>query len=130
MGAALVFGAADALQLRLQSYAAIPQEVWLAVALVGLAYLVVTRLPGRAGRRPPGRPGGPARPVSVVGTAVTVGVVIAAVVLYAIEPEWQFPPQFWLALPYVFALMALAGVVGNTRMPSALATAYRRASDV
>ena len=37
MGAALVFGAADALQLRLQSYAAIPRQVWLAIAVVAVA---------------------------------------------------------------------------------------------
>ena len=44
MAAALVFGAADALQLRLQSYESIPREVWLAMAMVAAAALVVARV--------------------------------------------------------------------------------------
>jgi simple sugar transport system permease protein len=117
MGAALVFGAADALQLRLQSYAAIPREVWLAVTVVALVYLVVTRMR----RRPEGG--------SVVGTVVGLAVAGIGIVLFVLEPDWQFPPQLWLTLPYVFALLALAGLVGRVRMPSALATPYRRGDE-
>jgi simple sugar transport system permease protein len=117
MGAALVFGAADALQLRLQSYAAIPPEVWLALAMVALAYLAVTRVRRRdlAG--------------SVVGTVGGLAVAGVGIVLFVLEPDWQFPPQLWLTLPYVFALLALAGLVGRVRMPSALATPYRRGDE-
>jgi simple sugar transport system permease protein len=114
MAAALVFGAADALQLRLQSYAAIPRQVWLAIALIAAAYLVWDRVGGRDRR------------VSVVGSGIAVGALVTGVALFLVEPHWQFPPQLWLTLPYVFALLALAGVVGRARMPSALTTVYRR----
>jgi simple sugar transport system permease protein len=114
MGAALVFGAADAVQFRLQSYAAIPRQVWLAVALIVLAYLAATRLRGRG------------RPASIGATVISIAAIGAGVILFVIHPHWQFPPQLWLTLPYVFALLALAGLVGRARMPSALATAYRR----
>jgi ABC-type uncharacterized transport system permease subunit len=38
MAACLVFGGMDALQFRLQSYEFIPRQVWLAVAIVAIAY--------------------------------------------------------------------------------------------
>ena len=46
-----------------------------------------------------------------------------------VAPEWHFPSQLWLTLPYVFALMALAGFVGRVRMPTSLAMAYRRGGE-
>jgi general nucleoside transport system permease protein len=114
MGAALVFGAADALQLRLQSYESIPRQVWLAIALVGVAYLVSIHIRDRS------------RAAPITGTVVGLAAVGVGLALFVIRPDWQFPPQLWLTLPYVFALLALAGLVSRARMPSALATVYRR----
>jgi simple sugar transport system permease protein len=117
LAAALVFGAADALQLRLQSYATIPREVWLAVAILAAGHLLVTHLRPLRGMRSAG------------GTVIGVAVAIAGVVLFLVGPDWHFPPQMWLTLPYVLALLALAGLVGRVRVPAALATAYRRGAD-
>ena len=50
------------------------------------------------------------------------------VVLAVVEPKWNLPPQIWLMLPYVIAILVLAGFVGRTRVPSALGIPYRRAS--
>jgi ABC-type uncharacterized transport system permease subunit len=118
MAACLVFGGMDALQFRLQSYEFIPRQVWLAVALIALAYLAVTRL-----RR---------RRASVGAGGVVVGSAVAAVgvLLFVVAPQWSFPSQLWLAMPYVFALLALAGLVGRVRMPSSLAVPYLRGGEV
>jgi simple sugar transport system permease protein len=114
LGACMVFGAADALQVRLQAYANIPREVWLVVGLVSLVYAVWTRVGGRPGSR------------SWVGTSMGVAVLGVGIGLYAAAPKIHFPPQLWLTVPYLLALLALAGLVGRVRMPTSLALAYRR----
>jgi ABC-type uncharacterized transport system permease subunit len=113
VAACLVFGAADALQLRLQAYATIPRQVWLIVALVALAYILMRFRPGEV------RPSW--------GTLAGAGAVAAAgVILFATSPRIDFPSQLWLTMPYALALLALAGLVGRVRMPTALAIPYRR----
>jgi simple sugar transport system permease protein len=114
LAACLVFGAADALQLRLQAYASIPRQVWLVVALIAVAYVVATRLGSSAAVR------------SWLGLAMGIVVSGVAIWLFAAAPQVHFPPQLWLTVPYLLALLALAGLVGRVRMPSALATPYRR----
>lgn len=110
-GACLVFAGANAMQLRLQGED-VPAAVWIAVALVaGVALALKLRQPGT-------------RPVRASGWA---GVVIAgAVVLAVAQPSFTLPSELWLALPYVVALLAVAGLVGRVRMPSALAIPYER----
>jgi ABC-type uncharacterized transport system permease subunit len=117
LGACLVFGAADALQLRLQAEAIVPRQVWLAVALVAVAYLVFTRW-----RRSTDRSHARALVGGLIPTAV-------GVTLFALAPRWHFPSQLWLTMPYVLALLALAGFVGRVRMPSAIAIPYRRGGE-
>ena len=114
LAACLVFGAADALQLRLQAYAFIPRQVWLVVAVIAVAYVVATRIGTRAAVR------------SWLGLAIGVAVTGVAVGLFAAAPEIHFPLQLWLTVPYLLALLALAGLVGRVRMPAALAIPYRR----
>ncbi len=112
--ACLVFGAADALQLRLQAYPTLPREVWALIALIALAYAVYVLARKAAGRsRLPGL---------VLGTVV-IGV---SLWLFAVPPHVSFPSQLWLAVPYVAAILALAGVVGRSRAPSALSVPYIR----
>ena len=62
----------------------------------------------------------------VVGLAITA----VGVLLFVAAPQWSFPSQLWLAMPYVFALLALAGLVGRVRMPSSLAVPYLRGGEV
>jgi ABC-type uncharacterized transport system permease subunit len=113
LGASLVFGGADALQLRLQSLGGVPSEVWILVAAVGVAMLAWQ-----------------ARAKPLMSTTAVVGSVLAAggIVLAIVEPAIDPPSQIWLMFPYLMALIVLAGLVGRTRMPSALGVPYHRAS--
>lgn len=111
LAACLVFGAADALQLRLQSQPFVPHEVWLALSLVGLLYLARCLATGRVARR------------QWFAALVLVG---AGLALFSLAPRLVLPSQLWRALPYAVTLAVLAGVVGHGRMPSSLAVPYRR----
>ena len=111
--ACLVFGAADALQLRLQAIGGVPAAVWIAVAVV-IAITVAVRL--RSKQRPRPR-----------GIAIAAVLVAGAIVLALINPSWHIPGELWLTLPYVLTLLVLLGSVGVTRMPTALGVPFRRA---
>jgi simple sugar transport system permease protein len=118
LAACLVFGAGDALQLRLQAEATVPRQVWLAIGLVAVAWIVATRVGRRERLR--ASPG-----------ALAAGLLVAGIggSLFAIDPAWHFPSQLWLTLPYLLALLALAGLVGRVHMPSSLAIPYRRGGE-
>jgi general nucleoside transport system permease protein len=115
LAACLIFGGADALQLRLQAQESIPREVWVVLAAIpalALVYAVVRR---RVSKIEP--------PDVVVGGTVT----LAGTVLAVIRPQWSVPGQLWLTMPYVVAILVLAGFVGRTRLPAALGVPFRRA---
>jgi general nucleoside transport system permease protein len=115
LGACLLFGGADALQLRLQVQHTIPREVWIvaaAIPLLALAYVVARHRLARIGRAD-----------VVVGGSV----LILATTLAVIRPAWSIPSQLWLTLPYVVTILVLAGFVGRSRLPAALGQPYRRA---
>jgi simple sugar transport system permease protein len=63
---------------------------------------------------------------TAVGIAVGAAIAVAGAALFAVDPHFAAPAQLWLAVPYVLALLALAGLVGRVRMPSALAQPYLR----
>jgi ABC-type uncharacterized transport system permease subunit len=111
-GACLFFAGTNALQLQLQARDAVPGAVWAAVALVALVYLAI-RL-----RRPATRSW---RSAGSAGLVVALGAGLAL-----LRPSVSLPAELWLALPYVIALLALAGLVGRVHMPSALGVAYDR----
>lgn len=114
LGACLVFGASEALQLRLQAEESVPVSVWIALAAVGAAFLLWQSYAWQRGRRD--------RPSPVIpGVVIVVGVVLAV-----IAPSISIPSQLWLALPYVLALLALAGLAGRAELPRALGVPYRR----
>jgi general nucleoside transport system permease protein len=115
VGACLVFGAADALQLRLQTATAIPGQVWVALLLIPIlvyAYRFARR------RKPSAN-----REALALGAATCVAFGVLAIV----QPSWQVPQSIWLMLPYVITLVALAGTAGRARLPGALGRPYRRA---
>jgi general nucleoside transport system permease protein len=114
--ACLVFAGTNAMQLRLQDEASVPPTVWVVVAIVvGAALAWRLREPQQHLARATG----------------WAGVVVAvALVLAVVRPAFTLPSELWLALPYVVALLAVAGLVGRVRMPSSLGTPYQReASD-
>jgi simple sugar transport system permease protein len=108
--ACLLFGSADALQLRLQAGGSVPAEIWLLIAGVAAAYLL-RRL--AVARR--------VMPVAVAGA-----ICAAAIALAVSSPQISLPNQLWLALPFLLALAALAGAAARVRMPAALTLPYRR----
>jgi simple sugar transport system permease protein len=116
LGACLVFGGADALQLRLQAENSIPRQVWIVLMLIPIVVMAYIVLRGRAGRL--------VRADGIVGGSVF----LAGLVLTVIAPHWSVPSQFWLMLPYVITLVVLAGIVGRTRLPAALGLPYRSAA--
>lgn len=115
LGACLVFGGADALQLRLQAATTVPRQVWVALALIPVIVFAYRCVRTRTWRRTPG------------GLAFGGGILLLGVVLAIVGPKWNIPSQFWLMLPYVITLVVLAGAVGRTRLPAALGLPYRRA---
>jgi general nucleoside transport system permease protein len=116
--ACLVFGAADALQLRLQSQPVVPREVWLAPAVLGLIFL--------AGRLARFRFKVTAVSLRPVAALVALAAVVAGLAAFAMAPRLVLPSQLWRALPYAVTLAVLASVAGRGRIPAALATPYRR----
>lgn len=118
--AALVFGGADALQLRLQAETDIPRQVWMAFVVVAVVVAVVSSW---SSLRRDARLGS-----TVLG--VSTAVVVAGLVLFALAPSWSFPSQLWLATPFVVTLVALAGAAGSVRAPAAITIPYLRDRDV
>ncbi|MCW2959156.1 MAG: putative ABC-type transport system permease component, partial [Solirubrobacterales bacterium] len=102
IGASLVFGAADALQLRLQGHH-VSQAVWMVLALLVIAVLVMA---WQRRRRTPVEQRGPASPSRLaLGATLSMAAVVTSVWLAAAAPAWELPPQLWLAAPYVVSLV-------------------------
>jgi simple sugar transport system permease protein len=114
LGACLVFGGADALQLRLQTEHTVPRQVWIALLLIPL--IVYGWHLARTRRLSIGLTG-----MAFGGSILAIGVVLAAV-----GPNWTIPSELWLTLPYVITLVVLAGAGGRSRMPAALGLPYQR----
>jgi ABC-type uncharacterized transport system permease subunit len=113
--ASLALGAADALQLRLQAEPAVPRAVWLVLAVAAAAY-AASSFRTAHGRQ---------RPIRVLVS--TLGWFGVGLGLFFAAPQWHFPPQLWLALPYIFALVVLSRAVRRVRTPTALTVPYVRA---
>jgi simple sugar transport system permease protein len=123
IGASLVLGAADALQLRLQGHHVSP-AVWTLLALLVVAMVALT---WQRRRRSAVVPRGPAAPYRVVAGVIGSTVAVAGSVwLVVAAPAWELPPQLWLAAPYVVSLVVLSLAAGRARMPTALGTPYLR----
>jgi simple sugar transport system permease protein len=110
--AVAIFGVADAVELRLQASGGVPREVWIAALLLVVVLGAGARLRGGRLWRP---------------APALVGGLIALAVLAVTSPALNVPVPLWLALPYVLALVALAGDGKRRhRPPAALAVPYRR----
>lgn len=114
--ACIVFGATDALQLRLQASGDIPRQVWVAILLVGVIWVVYTAWRWQQRRH-----------LSIPNAvAATVFVAIGAI-LVVTNPQVSLPSQLWLSVPYVLTIIALATFSGGDLEPAALARPYNRA---
>ena len=113
--ACLLFGGADALQLRLQAEAAVPFEVWLAIALLGPVFLLVGRRSLRS-HHP--------MALAAIGSVTAIGATLAV-----IQPQFTLPAQLWRTLPFMLTIIVLAGVIGRSWMPSTLGIPYSREAD-
>jgi ABC-type uncharacterized transport system permease subunit len=114
LGACLVLGGADAVQLRLADDEFVPRVVWAVLAAIAASFVVYQVL--RTRRRLE-------RPVAV-GLASLVA--LSGIVLFASEPDVTLPAQLWRSLPFLIALIVLAGAVTRARMPSKLTLPYTR----
>jgi simple sugar transport system permease protein len=119
--AALLFGAADALQLRLQAETFVPRSVW--VVLAALFAILVYRLTRARIRR--SEVDGERRSVSVEIIALAA-MVAGATLLALVQPHVSLPSLLWLALPYALTIAALAGVIVRVRQPRALGIPFVR----
>ena len=109
---ALMFGAADALQLRLQAETSVPGSVWMLVAIIAglLLWRALIRTP-TAGLRT---------------TASLAVVLFVALVLVAVRPDVSLPGPIWLAAQYAVVLVALLASSRETNMPKYLAIPLQR----
>ncbi|MBS1676198.1 MAG: ABC transporter permease [Actinobacteria bacterium] len=109
--ACVVLGGADALQLRLADDASVPRVVWAAVLLVVVivALWMITRRRRRSKAMP-----------------LTAAVGILAAGLCVIAPHVALPNELWRSLPFILALIVLAGSATTARMPSKLGLEFRR----
>jgi simple sugar transport system permease protein len=121
--AALFFGAADALQLRLQAEPFVPRGVWIVFAVALVLFLVqrgvLHRSQQRVGIVAAGKP--------MTGEMATAAALfVLAVVLAFAQPHVSLPSQLWLAIPYGLTIAAIAGVIVHVRQPSALTIPFVR----
>jgi simple sugar transport system permease protein len=111
--ACLLFGLADATQLRLQGQQDVPRELWVVFGIAAVGSLVWLVARHRAAV--------PRKRLAVIGGGLAI-----AVALFATDPSFRLPSQLWLAAPFLLALIALATSSSRMRMPQALAIPYRR----
>ncbi|WP_420622678.1 ABC transporter permease [Candidatus Poriferisodalis sp.] len=109
---ALLFGAADALQLRLQAESAVPASVWLLIGII--AALLIWRSLRRT------------EVVKLRTLGPLAAVIVASLVLLVVRPDISIPSQILLAAQYVVALVALLASRRETNMPRFLATPVPR----
>jgi simple sugar transport system permease protein len=113
LAACLVLGGTDALQLRLADDEFVPSVVWAVIAIIAAVFVLYQLLVNR------GRP----RPVAI---ALVSLVGVSSIVLFATTPTITLPDQLWRSLPFLLALIVLAGALTRSHMPAKLTLPYRR----
>jgi ABC-type uncharacterized transport system permease subunit len=113
LGACLALGGTDALQLRLAARSEVPRALWGAVVAVVVAVVLYKLLASH------GRPRGTMLALTTLVAGAGIGLLVAT-------PHVFLPIQLWRSLPYLLALVVLAGGVTRARMPSKLTLPYSR----
>ena len=114
LGACLALGGADALQLRLADQNQVPTQVWGVLAAIAAALAIYYLARSRQGRQRPAA-------LSLAG-----GVAASGVILAVLAPHIDLPDQLWRSLPFLLALVVLAGAITRAHMPSKLTIPYSR----
>ncbi|MGZ4203564.1 MAG: ABC transporter permease [Thermoleophilaceae bacterium] len=114
LAACLALGGMDALQLRLADQSTVPTAVWAVVAANGAAIAVFLALRWRHNRPRP------------VAFGLAVFVAVSGSVLAVVDPHIDLPDQLWRSVPFLFALIVLAGATTKAHMPSKLTLPYTR----
>lgn len=114
LGATLVLGATDALQLRLANTDNVPQAVWAVLAILAAAFVIHQLLIKRRAHE---------RPMALILVSL---VALTGILLFALAPHVDLPAQLWRSLPFLLALVVLAGAVTRVHMPSKLTLPYTR----
>jgi ABC-type uncharacterized transport system permease subunit len=113
-GACLALGATDALQLRLASESDVPHQVWAVLAILAMIFVLYQVVVRRRTRS------------ADVTSGLVLAVAVSGFVLFALAPSISLPDQLWRSLPYLLALIVLAGALSRARMPAKLTIPYRR----
>jgi ABC-type uncharacterized transport system permease subunit len=61
-----------------------------------------------------------------VALSIAGAVAASGIVLTAVAPHVNLPDQLWRSLPFLLALIVLAGAVTRAHMPSRLTLPYSR----
>lgn len=125
--AAFLFGAADALQLRLQAETAVPRSVWIVLVIL-LAVLVSSWISHH--RTQLKREVTTQRRAVSAESGLVASLMAVALVLAFVQPDVSLPSQLWLAIPYALTIAALAGVIVRVRQPNALGVPFQRGGGV
>lgn len=129
VGACLIFGGVNALQLRLQAIGGTTEGTWIglaAVILVIATVVVIRRYRSDSATRSAGLSVRPRQTLGVVSVALVAA--LASVTLVLANPEAHLPSQLYVGLPYVCALFVLAGFGRTRAAPAALTLPYDRDS--
>jgi general nucleoside transport system permease protein len=114
LAACLALGAADALQLRLADESQVPGSVWSVTAGIAVAIVIWHVARQRAGR--------PRTPTVAIATALAL---CCGILAFSV-PHIDLPDQLWRSVPFLLALIVLAGAVTRAHMPSKLTLPYIR----
>jgi simple sugar transport system permease protein len=114
LGAAFVLGGIDALQIRLATVPAMPEQVWLVTGLVLIALALHRALKRRQVMPSPRM------------TAFVAFLAAVSVALFFIAPRIVLPDQLWRVMPFVLALVWLGGALTRANVPSQLTIPYAR----
>lgn len=129
VGACILFGSITALQLRLQAIGGTTLGTWigLGVIVIGFAAIVITKRI-RAGGTANAGSTSTWTPKALVAIVLALAAIGGAIALVLTQPDVSLPSQLYIALPYICALVVLAGFGRTRAAPAALTLPYDRDS--
>jgi len=117
MGASFLFGASQALQLRLQGLPQVPRSVWIVAGALFVVFALNVLRQTSSGRKRS------SWALAIVAAVVVVGA------LFTTEPSVSLPSQLWIATPYLITIVALAGLSRRGGTPAYLGIPWSAGED-